>query len=56
MTRIDSRFAQDDELKRNVVIPRSQNRDLHPTDEDLSAGTPDLDHPEFVGRDRCLRG
>jgi adenosylhomocysteine nucleosidase len=26
--------------------PRSQNRDLHPTDEDLSVGAPDLGHPE----------
>jgi hypothetical protein len=26
--------------------PRSLNaRDLHPTDEDLSVGTPDLGHP-----------
>jgi hypothetical protein len=30
-------------------FPRSQNRDLHPTDEDLPAGTPDLGHPA-VGR------
>ena len=27
-----------------LVIPMSHNRDLHPTDEDLSLGTPDL-HP-----------
>jgi hypothetical protein len=25
--------------------PRSQERDLHPVDEDLSTGTPDLGHP-----------
>jgi hypothetical protein len=25
-------------------IPRSENPDIHPTDEDLSAGTPDI-HP-----------
>ena len=31
----------------------SQKRDLHPTDEDLSEGTPDLGHPAvswFPGR------
>jgi hypothetical protein len=26
--------------------PRSQNRDLHPADEDLSVGAPDLGHPD----------
>ena len=30
--------------------PRSQKRDLHPTDEDLSAGTPGLGHPLVVAR------
>ena len=29
---------------------RSENPDLHPTDEDLSAGTPELGHPNSVGR------
>ena len=28
--------------------PRSQKRDLHPTDEDLSVGTPDLGHPSIL--------
>jgi hypothetical protein len=26
-------------------FPRSQKRDLHPNDEDLSLGTPGLGHP-----------
>src|ERR1035438_5567884 len=26
-------------------FPRSENPDLHPTDDDLSVGTPDLGHP-----------
>jgi hypothetical protein len=26
-------------------IPRSQKRDLHPSDENLSLGNPDLGHP-----------
>ena len=29
-------------------FPRYENPDLHPTDEDLSVGTPDLGHPSFV--------
>ena len=28
------------------AYPRSENPDLHPTDEDLSVGTPDLGHPD----------
>jgi hypothetical protein len=54
--------AQDDKLSVVVMLgrargtycpdsdslPRSPNaRDLHPTDEDLSVGTPDLGHPEL---------
>ncbi len=39
----------------DLLNPRSQNRDLHPTDEDLSAGTPDLGHTAFWdGRARGL--
>jgi hypothetical protein len=30
---------------RGAILPRSENPDLHPTDEDLSAGTLDLGHP-----------
>jgi hypothetical protein len=30
---------------RGLCIPRSQNRDLHPTNQDLFVGTPDLGHP-----------
>jgi hypothetical protein len=39
---IDPAKEQKSELKKH---PRSQKRDLHPTDEDLSVGTPDLGHP-----------
>ena len=39
------RLAQLIGAGRGLWIPRSQNRDLHPTDEDLSVGTPDLGHP-----------
>jgi 4-hydroxy-3-polyprenylbenzoate decarboxylase len=34
----------------NSKYPRSENPDLHPTDEDQSAGTPDLGHPDSLGR------
>src|SRR5262249_45642828 len=30
-------------------FPGPQKRDLHPMDEDLSVGTPDLGHPELWG-------
>jgi hypothetical protein len=30
-----------------ALNPRSQKRDLHPIDEDLSMGTPDLGHPDL---------
>jgi long-chain acyl-CoA synthetase len=30
------------------LSPRSQNRDLHPTDKGLSAGASDLEHPELL--------
>ena len=30
-------------------FPRSQNRDLHPANKDLFAGTPDLGHPFLCG-------
>jgi DNA-3-methyladenine glycosylase len=40
-------LAGAEQMARNRVIPRSPNaRDLHPTDEDLSVGTPYLGHPE----------
>jgi len=32
--------------------PTSQNRDIHPTDEDLSAGTPGHGAPGVMGRAR----
>ena len=36
--------------------PRFQDRDLHPTDEDLSVGAPDLGHPDLlVSLDLVLR-
>ena len=28
------------------ILPRPQNRDIHPKDEDLSVGAPDLGHPD----------
>jgi acyl-CoA synthetase (AMP-forming)/AMP-acid ligase II len=30
------------------LSPRSQNRDLHPTDEEFSVVTPDLGHPSVI--------
>jgi len=35
------------ESELGIVNPRSQNRDLHPTNKDPFAGTPDLGHPEL---------
>jgi hypothetical protein len=36
--------------------PRSPNaRDLHPTDEDLFVGTPDLEHPHFLGQEAVMK-
>jgi hypothetical protein len=34
---------------RSLSLPWSENPDLHPTDEDLSVGTPDLGHPFILG-------
>jgi hypothetical protein len=53
-------IAVEEDLFGNVVAgddsPRSPNaRNLHPTDEDQSAGTPDLGHPEFAGGVADLR-
>jgi hypothetical protein len=35
--------------RRQAKNPRLQNRDLRPTDEDLSVGAPDLGHRARVG-------
>jgi len=36
--------------RHSKISPRSQKRDLHPTDEDLSVGTPNLGHPKSLIR------
>ena len=41
------KFAGNISSTRSSAVSRSQNRDLHPTDQDLSVGTPDLGHPEI---------
>lgn len=45
-------FTEDGRLRSRD--PRSQNRDLHPTDENLSVGTPDLGHPEGEEMDMAV--
>jgi hypothetical protein len=39
-----------------MYYPRSQKRDLHPKDEDLSLGAPDLGHPKLVATITKSRG
>jgi protoporphyrin/coproporphyrin ferrochelatase len=39
----------------DLCFPRSENPDLHPTDEDLSVGTPDLGHPNEMGLGHPVR-
>jgi hypothetical protein len=36
--------------------PRSENPDLHPTDEDLSVGTPELEHSFILAGQNWARG
>ncbi len=41
-------LAQDDIARIGFVLPHPSEASIHPTDEDLSVGTPEMGHPFFV--------